>query len=175
MALAGSGESDLTPSVPSERTRELGPHPRPRGRLTWGHRCAVSPAEKAWAGVLARAPGYPGSAPLGRGTLTERLESLFRELRLNMAGRLLHAAPSVGPSVPRPRGRVAWAGTPGSRWPVSASQPRAGSGAHASPSSLAGASRPPARRSLPLSRHPPALPGFAPRSTGPSHPSLAPS
>lgn len=77
-----------------------------------------------------------------------------------MAGRLLLAAPSVGPSAPRPGGWVAWAGTLGGRWP--------GCLRLAAPGSLRSSRLPllpflclslPARRSLPLSRHPPALPG----------------
>lgn len=151
--------------------------PCPRGRLTWGHRCAAAARGEAGQGRSRRprGGGTQRSAPLRWGTLTERLESLFRELRLNMAGRLLHAAPSVGRSAPRPGGRVAWAGTLGGPW--------LGCLRLAAPGSLRSArlprlpcwclslSRPQVPPSLPAS---PRLPGFAPRAAGSSHPSPAP-
>lgn len=118
LSLSQTGDPDLTPSAPWSSLVSSGRAPtRLRGRLTWGHRCAAAGHKETGQGRSRRPKGTRRSAPLWWGTLTERLESLFRELRLNMAGRLLHAAWSVCPCAPRLGGRVAWAGTLGGRWP----------------------------------------------------------
>lgn len=161
---ARTGDQDLTPSPPRARALRTHPPARPPGRLTWGHRCAAAGRGETGQGRSRRPRAPRTPAPLGRGTLTERLDSLFRELRLNMAGRLpLAAGPCVCPT------RL------GGRLP----------GGHARPGAWLSPPRSPAgsERSLPpsprASRSPPAGPSLSPgvprpplrpASTGPSHP-----
>lgn len=137
------------------------PHARPRGRLTWGHRCAAAGHRETGQGRSRRPRGTRRSVPLWWGTLTERLESLFRELRLNMAGSLLHSGCSVCLSAPRIGGRVTWAGTLGGRRPgclrLAASSSLWSARLLLLPSLCLSLSRPQVPPSLPASPRPPRL------------------
>lgn len=109
------------------------PLARPRDQLTWGHRCAAAGRRGAGPGRWLLAVGTRRAAPLGWRTLTERRDSLFRELRLNMAGRFPHAALSVGCVRVSATGRAGGLGRRGRQPGGLRLAVPAGSGEHVSP------------------------------------------